>query len=166
MILGVTGHRPPDLGGYSEEAFELLVDLASEEIPKLKPRAVIVGMALGWDQACATACWRLGIPYGAYIPFEEQAKAWPKLSRYRWQTLRENATVERVFGKKYEQSLMFVRNHAIVDDSDTILANYNGYIHSGTGECVTYAQTRKKEIINVYDRWKRGFYRSGIADDS
>lgn len=55
IVLGVTGHRPPDLGGYSEEAFKLLTSLARKHIERIGPSEVITGMALGWDQACAVA---------------------------------------------------------------------------------------------------------------
>ena len=165
MILGITGHRPPDLGGYSEVAFQVLVTLAKEKIVLLKPRAVIQGMALGWDQAVATACWELNIPYGAYIPFEEQPISWPKESRFRWATLRDHATVERVFGKKYDAELMKVRNMAVVDDSDKMLANYNGYVHSGTGHAVNYAIKQKKEVINVYSEWTTRRDAAGLEQD-
>jgi hypothetical protein len=154
MILGVSGHRPPDLGGYSEEAFQLLVEVAKIHLKEITPKAVIQGMALGWDQACATACWELGIPYGCYIPYEDQANAWPKQSRFRWASLRDHAEVERVFGEKYDDKLTLLRNKAIVDDSQKLLVNFNGYSHSGTGATVRYAQSRRKEFINVYAEWK------------
>jgi len=165
VILGITGHRPPDLGGYSEKAFQVLVDLAKDTLVLLSPRAVIQGMALGWDQAVATACWELDIPYGAYIPFEDQPISWPKASRFRWATLRDHASVERLFGKKYDGDLLKIRNKAIVDDSDKMLANYNGYVHSGTGHAVNYAKQQKKEIINVYGQWITRRNEAGLESD-
>ena len=165
MIISVTGHRPPDLGGYSEEAFNLLVELAKRRIEKLEPEEVIQGMALGWDQACATACWKLGVPYAAYIPFEEQAKTWPLQSRHRWATLRDHAAREHVFGKKYELELMHKRNTAVILDGEIVLANFNGYKYSGTAHAIGEAERLNRQIINVYQEWKSDYERSGIKND-
>lgn len=156
IVLGVTGHRPPDLGGYSEQAFQVLVELAKRHIARIEPKGVIQGMALGWDQACAVACLDLGVPYAAYIPFEGQAKVWPKASRARWEELRAKAKYEEVFGKKYDQHLLIKRNQAIVNDSEKILTCFNGYPYSGTANALEFAKKKKLEIINVYQEWLNG----------
>jgi hypothetical protein len=68
--LAVTGHRPKDLGGYSDAAFVKLVAFAKNNLGKWQPRIeyVITGMAQGWDQAVAQACVELGLPFHAYVP--------------------------------------------------------------------------------------------------
>lgn len=166
MRLGVTGHRPPDLGGYSDEAFQLLVTVAKEQLTRILPEEVITGMALGWDQAVALACWEMSIPYAAYIPFEEQAKAWPKSSRFQWATLRDHASREVVVGgKKYSLEAMHARNQRVVEDSEVMLANYNGYPYSGTAHAIGLAEKRGIQIINVYPNWKERFRESGIVNE-
>lgn len=164
MILGVTGHRPPDLGGYSTEALILLLEIAKEQLANLRPSLVISGMALGWDQACAMAAIHLDIPFHAYIPFKGQHKAWPKKAQKLYQGLAGFASGVKYFGDHYDLSCMRDRNQGIIDDSEKLLANYNGYIYSGTADAIERAETKKMEIINVYGKWKERATQAGLVD--
>ena len=71
MIVAATGHRPDKLGGYGEEVFEKLVQLAMGflEAHHSKITYGISGMALGWDMAYAEALCIKEIPWTAAVPF-------------------------------------------------------------------------------------------------
>lgn len=146
-----TGHRPQHLpGGFSEEAFERLVMLAYRWLAAHHPKAVVVGMALGWDQALAVAAIRLGIPVDAYIPFSGQANAWPLKSHEKYQWILNQCRSSRIicFGE-YRPSMMQDRNKEMVKASDQVLALWNGD-DGGTANCVRYAEKVGKPVINLW----------------
>jgi len=152
MILGVTGHRPNKLGGYSDKVFNNLTDLAVGYLRDHRPEIVIVGLAMGWDMAVANAAWNLQIPFYAYIPFEGQAEPWSIEWRTRWWMFRDCAKKEKIFGEGYSDKSMKDRNKGIVDDSDAILALFDGY-PSGTKHAVDYALQRGKPVTNLWMKW-------------
>ena len=55
MNVAGTGHRPNKLGGYDDDIYQRLVTLAMTYLEETRPKRVISGMALGWDQALAEA---------------------------------------------------------------------------------------------------------------
>jgi len=152
MILGVTGHRPGQLGGYSDRVFEALTGLAAKHLAIHKPEMVITGLAMGWDMAVANAAWKLQIPFLAYIPFEGQAEPWSIEWRTRWWMFRDCAHREKVFGGGYSDIVMKKRNEGIVDDSHEMLALFNGY-PSGTKHAVDYALKQGRPLHNLWNEW-------------
>lgn len=156
MIICGTGHRPDKLGGYSQEVFDKLVDLASEHIFKLKPDYVISGMALGWDQALAKAAYECSIPFHAYIPFVGQEGRWPRESQAKYHALLHRADkVVYCNPEGYAGWKMQKRNEDMVNASDVVLALWDGSA-GGTGNCIGYANKKGVEIINVWDEWIEG----------
>ena len=63
MIVAGTGHRPNKLGGYNNESFLKLVNIAEDALKQMEVTEVISGMALGWDMALAQAAINLNIPF-------------------------------------------------------------------------------------------------------
>lgn len=150
MILSVTGHRPDKLGGYSTESYRKLLAVATDQLSKIMPEKVLTGMALGWDTAIAEACFNLGIPFTACIPFRGQEKLWPQQSQDKYANLVSNAAeVVIVSSGGYSASKMNKRNRYMVDNSDKVLALWDGS-QGGTGNCVAYATMKNKTIINCY----------------
>lgn len=155
MLLGVTGHRPDKLGGYSRSARKKLIAFAMSELTLLRPSIskVFTGMALGWDQAIAEACVELDIPFVALIPFNGQESIWPIQSQERYSHLMRRASeVELVCQGGYEPKKMLDRNIRLVNMSDSILALWNG-TKGGTSHCVNYALESRKELNNAWPRW-------------
>jgi len=152
MVIAGTGHRPNKLGGYSQEAFDKLVNIAIEWLLENKPTKVISGMALGWDQALAQASKDVGIPYIAAVPFKGQEKKWPQKSQDYFKYLLQFAE-EVIFVSEgtYDLRFMQIRNEWMVDNCDIILAMYDG-TKGGTHNCVEYAKSKNKQIINLYDK--------------
>jgi len=76
MKLMVTGHRPKDLGGYSNNPTQ---EWIRQELRRILLKAqvrygtdleIISGMALGVDTWWAEEALALGVPLLAYVPFK------------------------------------------------------------------------------------------------
>jgi uncharacterized phage-like protein YoqJ len=148
MILTCTGHRAP-LGSYD---LEPLIPIARDALIHLKPDVVVCGLALGWDTAVAIAAIELGIPLHGYIPFVGQADTWPKRSVERYWWLLERCAKKVVVSPGgYAPEKMQIRNEAMVDACDRVLALWDGEEKGGTWNCVKYAMKRKKPIENVWE---------------
>lgn len=151
MIICGTGHRPDKLGGYGAEVSHKLVALARKWLAVNKPDRVITGMALGWDQALGWAAYDEGIPFTAALPFRGQEGKWPKLSQQWYNDLLSQADkVIEVSPPGYAAWKMQVRNKWMVDNSDIVLALWDGS-DGGTGNCVTYAAQANKPVINLWE---------------
>lgn len=151
VVVGVTGHRPDKLGGYSDSARIKLEKLAKGVLTELKPTKVITGMALGWDQAIATACVELNIPFIAAIPFRGQETKWPVESQERYHKLLSHAAeVVIVCEGSYAAYKMQLRNQWIVDRCELLVALWDGS-GSGTKNCIDYAVAKGKPIRNVWE---------------
>lgn len=153
--LAGAGHRPGELGGYSESARLRLVDFAKLTIDLYKPTAIISGMALGWDQALAEASVVMGIPFDAAVPFAGQEKTWPYQSIKRYRSLLSKArTVTTVCVGGYAPLKMQSRNEWMCDCADGLLALWNG-IDGGTANCIRYTREKwpNKPVINAWGEW-------------
>jgi uncharacterized phage-like protein YoqJ len=156
MIVAGTGHRPNKLGGYTKEAFDKLVAIAESYI-KSNPQItkIISGMALGWDQALAQAAINCDIPFLAAIPCYNQDKMWPQKSKDYYNYLLSRAT-EMVFVTKaeYNSMCMQVRNMYMVHNCDILLALFDGTA-GGTSNCIHYAISKNKPVVNLYEQYKQ-----------
>lgn len=171
MIIAGTGHRPNKLGGYSDESFIKLYNIAYHWLEKNKPERVISGMALGWDQALAVAALDLKIKVIAAVPFRGQHLKWLKFNQDLYfdilskvekiQIVDRNITLllndkdqlKELFsaGNDYSIEKMQKRNEWMVDNCDKVLALWDGS-SGGTANCIKYADG-KKEIINLWDNF-------------
>lgn len=155
----VTGHRPNRLGGYGPEVHNRLLDLAHTALTSTPIDRLHVGMALGWDQACAQVATGLGIPFVAYLPFRGQEKAWPSDAQQRYGELLSKAKSVRVVTPRIDLSdlqeirrAMFARNLKMLEGADILHALWNGS-RSGTGHCVRHAKIRNIQLFNWWDDW-------------
>ena len=168
MILGVSGHRPQHLGGYSKAADKSLIKFANKALLAYDTQVEVVsGCALGWDTACALAALDQGHWLHMVIPFEGFNAKWPKHSQARFEMLCNAAMTVRVSNpdsgalsviesgndnfRSVAVSLM-QRNKHVVDLSDEILALFSG-ASGGTAHCVDYARSVGKPVNNVFHRW-------------
>jgi len=159
IIVSGTGHRPPKLGGYSDDVFWCLVDMAKDWLVRIQEELndkvveVVSGMALGWDQALAQAAIELGIPLVAAIPCEGQESRWPPESRARYNSILSKATrVELVSKGVYHPAKMQRRNEWMVDRGTHIAAVWDGS-GGGTRNCLRYADKQEKPVYNLWDLW-------------
>jgi len=151
LILACTGHRSDKLGGYNPEAIKKLDDFVFVTLPLYQPSKVILGMALGFDQAVAKACVKHTIPFIAAIPFEGQEIKWPKASQLLYlELLEKSSELVIVCEGGYAPWKMQKRNEWMCDHATALLSLWNGS-SGGTGNCVKYAE---KKDMSVYPLWK------------
>lgn len=153
MIYAATGHRPDKLGGYNRLTHLRLEGLARDYLLKNKPKLVISGMALGWDQAWALAAHKLNIPIIAAIPCDNMYSKWPEKSQEIFlEILSFCKEIVNVSPGPYAAWKMQKRNEWMVDNCDKLIALYNGS-KGGTNNCVAYARTEKRTIVNLWDTY-------------
>lgn len=156
MIVAATGHRPDKLGGHDIKTRRAMGALAVEYLHERRPTKVIVGMALGWDQAVAGACVALGVPFTAAVPWSGQPDLWPEESQRRyWRLLGQAAEVVTVCegAAVNVPRAMQRRNEWMVDNAEGVVALWNGLIGGGTANCIAYAQKVGRPIENLWERW-------------
>lgn len=152
MILAGTGHRPDKLPnkltGYKipNPTYDLIIAQTEELLLQLKPEKVISGMALGFDQYLVDVCIKLNIPFIAAVPFVGQERIWPKASQDRYNKLIKLAIeIKIVCDGEYHPDKLQTRNEWMVDNSDEIIACWNGS-GGGTKNCIDYAKIQQKKI--------------------
>lgn len=154
MILGITGHRPNKLGGYTAAAQDRLYRFALFVIQSYHPSQVITGMALGWDTAVAKACITLNVPFIAAVPFEGQESQWLAESRHEYYRILAKALkVVHVSPPGFNTNKMQIRNEWIVDNCTHLAALHDGTA-GGTNNCVRYAIQQSKPRVNLWSSWE------------
>ena len=154
MILAGTGHRPEKTGGYSDVSRKILYEVAKNALIESKPEKIISGMALGWDQALAEAAIDLGIPFIAAIPFVNHGNNWPSKSRMHNADLLAKASRCEYICQAFSMESYQKRNEWMVDQSDGLIAFWNGDRTGGTWNCLEYAKKVNKPVVhNCYDAW-------------
>lgn len=150
-IVAFTGHRPDSIGGYDipNPIYDFIMQRLEEELLKINPQKCISGMSLGVDTWAAELCIKLNIPFTAAIPFIGQESLWKACDRrtYHDLLLEANDTIVVSTGS-YAPYKMQLRNEWMVDNSDILLAVFNGST-GGTYNCVKYAQKLNKKIIII-----------------
>lgn len=102
--LVVSGHRPPELGGYDANPVsdrvkaKLAALLAAEQ--QLHPDVIVLtGLGLGAEQLAAEAASAAGVPYLAVLPYPDPDTPWPAASRRRFAELLAGAQGQIVLQK-------------------------------------------------------------------
>lgn len=152
-ILAGTGHRP-DKFGREYDLKGPYSNFLREHILKcfelLKPRKIISGMALGFDQLLAIVALENNLKVIAAIPCDNQDSKWPDKSKKLYHSILGNSlvTVKVVSPGPYHISKMQIRNVWMADNSNAIIAAWNGS-DGGTANCVRYAETKEKLIYRI-----------------
>ena len=95
-LVAVTGHRPPDLGGYDPNPTADAVRARLTEVLAAKRQlhpdlVVLTGLGLGAEQLGAEAAAAAGVPYVAVLPYPDPDGQWPAGSRRRYRQLLDEA---------------------------------------------------------------------------
>ena len=118
----------------------------------------ISGMALGIDMICAEIVLELKKKYKnvmleCAIPCLNQEKKWPLSAQERYKKILKKADIVQYVSKaEYTDSCMNDRNNYMVEQSDVVIAVWNGR-PSGTGNTVRMAKIagKKVRIVNPFD---------------
>lgn len=146
LRVAVTGHRPQHLS--AEDSLWIMGEFERLMV-KLSPSVAISGMALGADTWWAQAALDLHVPVHAYVPFPEQDSRWRASDRKIYKDLLSRAAEITVVCPGYNPSAFELRNRAMVDSCDLLVAAWNGKRSGGTFNAVRYAEKVEREIIHV-----------------
>lgn len=146
MIISFTGHR--NLNGLDEKIKIRLIEILDE----YKPEHTISGMALGFDILAAKVCIDKGIKFIAAIPGFWQPNRWPKdfIKEYHDIKIKAFKTVitdENPY--EYAAWKLNKRNEWMVNNSNLVVACYDGSGKGGTYNCIRYAEKHGKEIVFI-----------------
>ena len=114
----------------------------------------IAGGALGFDTEAATEVILQkmkgkDVKLYIYAPCTDQDKYWAPYQKTLYRKILEKADLVSMPSTPYTSQCMRERNYKMVDDSDYVIAYYNGEYRSGTGQTVRYAYKRSKQVINL-----------------
>lgn len=153
-----TGHRPSKLKGYkAEDNKELLWRIRDEIVNHIENKNVdtfINGCALGIDLWSAKIILKLKETYPhikliSAVPCLGQNNMWSDSDKNLWREVVNNSDKTVLTSEEdYKPYLMQVRNVWMCDNSDFVIAVYDGS-GGGTGNCVKYAEKIKKEITII-----------------
>jgi uncharacterized phage-like protein YoqJ len=149
MILGVTGHRPPRVGGYRvpNPVMTGIGDAIRADFARLAPERVLTGMALGVDQWVAWVCLEMNIPFTAVLPCEGFSTRWPSHAQDEFQHLLSLASDQILVSREvYTPGCLMQRNKWLVNNCETLYAVWNGVPDGGTYSTIRYAQ-RQGRIV-------------------
>jgi len=178
MNISFTGHRPNKLGGYdwnSKLNQELIKKLEQVILDQLNSDLVevnfIFGGALGIDQMAFDICERniskfpnCKIRLILALPFEKQDSNWigkTDKERYAHQkSIADKIVYVDAIPKysfkgiplgEYHPAKMQLRNQWMVDNSDRVIAVFDGS-KGGTANCINYAKKKKKFIVILHPK--------------
>ena len=154
-----TGHRPQKLPwGYDELdprciEFKNKLSAVIYAVYESGIKHFICGMALGCDMYCAEAVIELkkrfaDITLEAAVPYDGQEVKWAESSRKRYRSILMKCDKTTLIQDAYSPGFMMRRNKYMVDNSNVLIACYNGS-SGGTWNTVKYAMARDTEIIQV-----------------
>lgn len=154
-----TGHRPQSLPwGFDEndprcvKLKALLRNQIERLITESKSTHFITGMALGVDTYAAEIILEIKktrpVTLECAIPCEDQAAAWREKDRDRYFSIVSRADSETLLQTRYTPVCYPQRNRYIVDESDVVLAVWNG-IPGGTAGTVFYARRKGKPVFVI-----------------
>lgn len=150
MILSFTGHRKIFNQYYPSKIWNPVCEEVVRVLKELKPDLILSGAAIGFDTLACDAALALDIPYNFVIPFKGQEKTWPQKSQEKYNNLLTTAKeVVIVSEGSYSPDKMQIRNHYLIDNSDMVLALYDGSPKSGTLNCINYAKSKSKKLIII-----------------
>ena len=154
-----TGHRPQKLPwGYDELdprciEFKNKLSAVIYAVYESGIKHFICGMALGCDMYCAEAVIELkkrfaDITLEAAVPYDGQEVKWAESSRKRYRSILMKCDKTTLIQDAYSPGCMMMRNKYMVDNSNVLIACYNGS-SGGTWNTVKYAIEKDTEIIQV-----------------
>lgn len=149
MILAVTGHRPPKVGGYNvpNPVMTGIGDAIRADFARLTPERVLTGMALGVDQWVAWICLEMDIPFTAVLPCQDFSSRWPSHAQDEFQHLLSLASDQILVSRdNYTNGCLMERNKWLVNNCETLYAVWNGVPDGGTYSTIRYAQRQGRRV--------------------
>lgn len=158
-IVAGTGHRGDKLiGGWEQYPHNLkpLIRLLELMLEYYNISETHSGMALGYDTALALATLNTGRKLHCQIPYANFDHRWRKDSREQYEAIVQKADYvnfvnpDSVFSYGEACYWLEERNKVLVHSAPLIFALWNGG-KGGTRNCLDYAHSQSKEIVNLWD---------------
>ena len=154
-----TGHRPEKLPWGGDETDARCIKLKEELRCTLDGaylagcRHFICGMARGCDTYFAEAVLALraekdGVTLEAAVPCDSQANSWSAADRRRYEHLLAECDEVSFISHTYSPGCMQRRNKYMVDNSDVLIAIFNGTA-GGTMNTVLLAKRRGLKLVTI-----------------
>ncbi len=155
--VGFTGHRSlsPEETLQAAEALHNTVDL----LISMGATDFYAGGALGFDTLAARAVLAAknagaDVHLHLLLPFPGQDRRWGRDDKAMYRSILESADSCEYFCEKYLPGVYHLRDRAIVERSETIVA-FLSRKSGGTAYTVALADSLGKEIINLADKIQR-----------
>lgn len=159
MFCCFTGHRPQSFTENNEKS-EYIIKLKSEialQIDKAVKDGFFdfyTGMAQGTDTFAAEEVLKkqqkdTRVKLHAAIPCEMQANSWNEKDKKRYEEILEKCESVTYVSRHYYRGCMQQRNKFMVDNSERVIAVWNGENAGGTAFTVKYASKQGKEIYLI-----------------
>lgn len=160
MYCCFTGHRPEHLFWVKDEesdrtkelkkTLSLVIDTAIED----GYTDFYCGMARGVDTFAAEIIIEKSqtnkdIHLHAALPCPEQNMNWTQSEKERFEKILSFASTKTIISPFYTDTCMLARNRFMVDNSQRVIAVWNGFFRGGTAYTVRYAKKEKKEIYLI-----------------
>ena len=154
---GLTGHRPQLLEqlGPARQSWlrETLFKVAVWLRDHRGTQVVVSGMAAGSDLMGAEAALAAGLALGAYVPWAQQTARWPASTRRlhgQLMALADPKHSRTEFPDEYSQKAITDRNHAVVDDTDALVAVWVAdRCWGGTFHTLKYATGLRRPGVHI-----------------
>ena len=153
-----TGYRPEKLPfkeGRDERyvRFRRTLSKVIRRLAELGYTHFISGIAMGFDTWVAEEVIALkkempAVTLECAVPFPEQADKWRGEDKIRRSRIIKNADSVVTTSPEYTKSAYFKRNRYMVDNSDVVVACYDGK-SGGTAYTVEYASGTAKTVIQI-----------------
>ena len=154
-----TGHRAEKLPWRYNEKDPRCVDLKQRIFDTVEAvfsagfHHFICGMAEGCDMYFCEAVLELKknhpeILLEAAVPFEGQADKWPAAERERYRRMLIECDRVNLLQEEYSPGCMMKRNRYMVDNSQLIIACYDGH-SGGTLNTLRYALENNRQILHL-----------------
>lgn len=160
MYCCFTGHRPEHLGLIANESTQRCKEL-KKVISDVIDLSVAdgytdfyCGMARGVDTYAAELLIEKirknkNIRLHAALPCPEQQLHWSETDKARYESILSYASSKTIINPFYTDTCMLSRNRFMVDNSQRVIAVWNGFFRGGTAYTVNYAKKEKKEIYLI-----------------
>ena len=160
MYCCFTGHRPEQIHWISNECSDRYIGLKnilSDAIDQSIDDGYtdfFCGMARGIDTLAAQlvlekSVLNPSIKLHAALPCPNQHERWPEKDKELFENILSLCDSKTLVSPFYTDSCMLNRNKFMVDNSQRVIAVWNGYFRGGTAFTVRYAKKRQREIFLI-----------------
>lgn len=160
MYCCFTGHRPENLPWKTNELDERCIELkkllsaAIDRCIEDGCREFYCGMARGTDTYAAEILiekrkFHNDIILNAALPCPNQSEGWCEKDKLRYENILSQFDNKIIISPFYTDTCMLSRNRFMVDNSDRVIAVWNGYFKGGTSYTVRYAKKQGREIFLI-----------------